>query len=113
MLVSLKIKQFPAIVVTIEEMDFAELPVVPVFVDAYPNPFRDHATLQYELPVSGRVVLKVYDMLGREILTMMDSILPAGRHSARFSAPDLASGMYIFRFDLAGTIVTKKMMRID
>ena len=103
----------PPVAVTIEEKDFADLPVIPVFVDAYPNPFTEYVTLRYELPLAGRVVLKVYDMLGREIVTIMDNILPAGIHTARFSAPDLASGMYIFRLDMAGTIVTKKMMRIE
>lgn len=98
----------PAILVGVEN-DTGALPVIPVLVDAYPNPFRDHATLRYELKASGHVLLKVYDLLGREVATMVDGVLPAGTHTAQFSAPGLASGMYIFRLDIAGTTITKKM----
>ena len=103
----------PAIAAVVDiETDTAELPVVPVFVDAYPNPFRNQATLRYALPTSGRVILKVYDMLGREIATLVDRFLPAGTHEARFSAPDLASGLYLYHLDVDGRTTTQKMMRI-
>jgi len=94
------------------ETDSAELPVIPVFVDAYPNPFRNQATLRYSLPTSGRVILKVYDTLGREVATLVDRYLPAGTHEAQFSAPDLASGLYLYHLEVGGRTATKKMMRI-
>ena len=94
------------------ETDTVDLPVIPVFVDAYPNPFRNQATLRYSLPTSGRVILKVYDTLGREVATLVDRYLPAGTHEALFSAPDLASGLYLYHLEVGGRTATKKMMRI-
>ncbi len=86
--------------------------MAPVFLDAYPNPFRDQATFRFALPTSDRVVLTVYDMLGRKVVTMVDNILPAGTHEAHFYAPDLASGLYLFHLDIGGSSVTKKMMLV-
>jgi len=103
----------PAVAAPVDiETDTAELPVIPVFVDAYPNPFRNQATLRYALPTDGRVILKVYDTLGREIATLVDQYLPAGTHEARFSSPDLASGLYLYHLDVGGRTATKKLMLI-
>ena len=84
----------------------------PLFLAAYPNPFRGQATLRYALPVTGRVVMKVYDMLGREIITLVDAILPAGTHEVRFEAPHLASGLYLYHLEAAGRTATRKMLLV-
>jgi len=101
----------PGVLVAAEE-EPADLPASPVFLAAYPNPFREKATLRYALPSAGRVVLKVYDMLGREVATLIDGILPAGTHEVRFEAPDLASGPYIYHLNAAGRTATRTMMRV-
>ncbi|MCH8246048.1 MAG: T9SS type A sorting domain-containing protein [Bacteroidetes bacterium] len=112
-IVDLGVYEFGAPAIGVEiETDTAELPVIPVFVDAYPNPFRNQATLRYALPTDGRVILKVYDTLGREIATLVDQYLPAGTHEARFSSPDLASGLYLYHLDVGGRTATKKLMLI-
>jgi hypothetical protein len=63
----------------------------------YPNPFNPTTTIRYQLPKAGRVVLKVYDMLGREVTTLMDEMKETGYYSATFDGASLASGVYIMR----------------
>ena len=89
-----------------------DLPEAPLFLAAYPNPFRGQATLRYALPASGRVTMKVYDMLGREVATLVDGGLPAGTHAVRFEAPHLASGLYVYRLEAAGQTATRTMLRV-
>ena len=88
------------------------MPESPIFLAAYPNPFRGQATLRYALPTTGHVVMKVYDMLGREIVTLVDGILPAGTHEVRFEAPHLASGLYLYHLEAAGRTATRKMLLV-
>ena len=68
--------------------------------EPYPNPVRDHATIGFDLPASGSVQLRVYDMLGREVRTLIDKSERAGRHSIIWDGRDnagqkLASGVYM------------------
>ncbi len=101
----------PVVLVAVEDPAPA-LAEAPLFLAAYPNPFRGQATLRYALPVTGRVVMKVYDMLGREIITLVDAILPAGTHEVRFEAPHLASGLYLYHLEAAGRTATRKMLLV-
>ena len=66
----------------------------------YPNPVREEATIQYEIPTSGVVALTVYDMLGREVRTLVNETVRAGKHTITWDARDnsgnaLASGVYM------------------
>ncbi|MDP4174893.1 MAG: family 10 glycosylhydrolase, partial [Bacteroidota bacterium] len=63
----------------------------------YPNPFNPSTTINFSLPLSQKTVLKVYDLLGREIATLIDGILPAGQNSVKFDASGLASGIYLYQ----------------
>jgi hypothetical protein len=63
----------------------------------YPNPFNPSTTIPFQLAETNDVTLRVYNMLGQEVATLVDGFLPAGRHEARWSAGDLPSGMYIYR----------------
>jgi hypothetical protein len=68
----------------------------------YPNPFNPVSTIRYELPVDSRVVLKVYDLLGREVETLLDNNnQEAGMHQAVFDATSYASGVYFYRLEAA------------
>ena len=64
----------------------------------YPNPFNPSTTLAFELPQAGRVVLTVYDVLGREIVRLAEGDYEPGRHEVVFDARNIASGLYIARF---------------
>ena len=83
----------------------------------YPNPFNPITTISYQLPKDGIVTLKVYDMLGREVATLVnDKLKTMGRYNVNFNANSLASGVYIYQLkvnDLAGGngyTATKKLM---
>lgn len=81
----------------------------PLEVSSYPNPFNPVATIQYALPVEGRVVLKVYDVLGREVARLVDGPQQAGRHRATFDASHLPSGTYLYRLEAAGQVITNTL----
>jgi len=68
----------------------------------YPNPFNPSTVISYQLPVSGQVTLKVYDVLGNEIATLVNEYNPAGKHEVEFniaqvSRPEISSGVYFYK----------------
>jgi hypothetical protein len=78
----------------------------------YPNPFNPATTIEYNLPKAARVQLKVYNVLGQEVATLVDGIVTAGQHSVSFNASNLASGIYLYKI-AAGTFVsTRKMVLV-
>jgi hypothetical protein len=68
----------------------------------YPNPFNPSTWISFDLPQAGRVSLKVYDMLGREVTTLSEGLVQAGNHQLLFEGKNLASGMYLVRLDACG-----------
>jgi len=77
----------------------------------YPNPFNPSTVIRYSIPNAGNVTLKVYDMLGREVVTLVNGYQSAGSHTAQFSIQNsqLASGIYLYRIQ-AGTFTSSKKM---
>lgn len=65
----------------------------------FPNPFNPTTKIQYQLPIDSRVTLKVYDVLGREVATLMNDVRPAGYHDAQWDASNVASGVYFYRME--------------
>ena len=78
----------------------------------YPNPFNPETVIYYQIPESGEVSLKVYDMLGRELRTLVNQTQNQGRYEVKFNARDLASGVYIYRLQVNDFVTSKKMMLI-
>jgi xylan 1,4-beta-xylosidase len=76
----------------------------------YPNPFNPSTQIKYSVPEKGSVSLKVYDILGREVATLIDSIQPAGQHTATFDGADYASGIYLCRLREGMHETTKKLV---
>jgi hypothetical protein len=76
----------------------------------YPNPFNPATRIEYELPASSRVSLTVYDVLGREIQTLVDERQSAGNHSVTFNAGNLPSGVYFYRVQAGNYSATKKLL---
>ncbi len=68
----------------------------------YPNPFNPFTIITYDLPNSGFVALKVYDMLGREVKILVNEMKTVGLHRAQFTAEELASGAYFYRLSVSG-----------
>ncbi len=75
----------------------------------YPNPFNSSTTIEFSIPHSALITLKVYDILGREVATLIDDELKPGKYSFEFDALNLPSGVYIDRL-VAGTFVSTKKM---
>lgn len=76
----------------------------------YPNPFNPVTTIRYELRERGHVTVKVYNMMGQEVATLVDGIQEAGYRSALFDAKLLASGMYFYRLMSRSYVATRKMI---
>jgi hypothetical protein len=79
----------------------------------YPNPFNPATTIQFALPTNARVTLKVYDVIGREVATLLNGdVREAGNHSVSFNASRFASGVYFYRLSAGSFVETKKMLLV-
>ena len=79
----------------------------------FPNPFNPSTTIQYSLRSSQFAILKVYDMLGNEITTLVNKEMGPGKYSVEFSvSKELASGLFFYRLQVGESIQTKKMTLI-
>jgi hypothetical protein len=90
------------------------LPTKFVLEQNYPNPFNPSTVISYQLPVSGQVTLKVYDVLGKEVATLVNEEKAAGRYELDFQSTvgslQLASGIYYYQLRAGNFIETKKMI---
>lgn len=78
----------------------------------YPNPFNPVTTIAYQLPQSGRVSLIIYDLLGAEVATLINSVQSSGIHSVRWNAANVASGIYFYRLRAGSFTQTRKLVVI-
>jgi len=76
----------------------------------YPNPFNPSTTISYSLPFSRNVTLKIYDILGNEIVTIVNEMQNAGNYAVDFDASNLSSGLYIYKLSAGNFQQTKKLM---
>jgi hypothetical protein len=75
----------------------------------FPNPAPQYATLHFGLSEATAVQISVYDLLGREVIALVDDRFEAGRHTERLSTSTLAPGMYFVRLRASGTTRTRKL----
>lgn len=87
------------------------LPVPALHV--YPNPFNPSTTINFQLPAAQHVTLKIYNILGREVQTLLSSSLSAGDHSIRFDAANLESGVYFCKLQAKNVLVSRKMLLLQ
>jgi hypothetical protein len=90
----------------------SELPVNFKLSQNYPNPFNPVTKIAYALPKSGLVTLRVYDILGKEVATLVNEVKNAGNYSVDFSASNFTSGVYFYKIETNGFSDIKKMMLI-
>jgi surface protein len=79
----------------------------------YPNPFNPSTIINFELPQQSQVRLDVFDMVGRQVATLIDgSQMQAGRHQVNFNASNLPSGIYMYRLQAGSSMLTRKLTLI-
>lgn len=76
----------------------------------YPNPFNPVTKIKYSIPINSHVTIKVYDILGKEVSTLVDKFTNAGEYEVEFNASNLASGIYFYQMLSGSTINTKKLL---
>lgn len=78
----------------------------------YPNPFNPTTNIKFQIPKGELVTLKVFDLLGREVATLVDEEMTPGRYDRVFNADGLASGVYFYQLKAGGSNATRKMLLI-
>lgn len=97
------------IVTSVEQIPSLTMPEEFRLEQNYPNPFNPTTTIEFALPQQSAVTLTLYDILGREIETLLDDELKQGVYKVSFQADDLPSGIYIYRIRAEGFIKAKKL----
>ena len=78
--------------------------------ESYPNPFNPTTTIRYTIPERTKVVIKVFNILGKEVATLVNEVQDPGPQFVRFDASGLASGLYFYRLEAQGFVEVKKTM---
>ena len=76
----------------------------------YPNPFNPTTTIKYSIPEKSNVILKIYDILGSKVETLINEEKPAGTYELNWNAANLSSGVYLYRLQAGSFVETKKMI---
>ncbi len=76
----------------------------------YPNPFNPSTLISYQLPVNSHITMKVYDVIGREVATLVDEVKEAGSYEVKVDASRLSSGVYFYRMQAENYVEMKKMV---
>jgi len=90
--------------------DGSVLPEEPGLGQNYPNPFNATSNFEFRIVTAGDVSLKIFDLLGQEVTTVVDEVLPPGRYKRSFDGKNLSSGLYLYRLTTAGYSETRKMV---
>lgn len=91
---------------------FEKLPSDVLLYQNYPNPFNSYTRIAYSLPVTTHVCLRVYDLLGRVVATLVDKVQTASTYLVRFDGSTLSSGVYFYRIETEGYVNMKRMVLI-
>jgi photosystem II stability/assembly factor-like uncharacterized protein len=97
------------IITSVQENIITEVPKKFNLYQNYPNPFNPSTTIKFDLPVSGFVKLKIYDMLGREVTTLANEYRNAGTYEINYNASFLTSGVYFYKLEYNGKSEVRKL----
>jgi hypothetical protein len=93
------------------EVEIVEnIPTVFSLEQNYPNPFNPSSTIRFDIPTSSYVELKVYDILGKEVATLVNEELESGSYETIFDGTGLSSGVYFYRIKAGDFVQTKKLL---
>jgi len=98
------------VVTSVKEKTNKNIPEEFTLFQNYPNPFNPSTVISYQIASAGKVSLKVYDMLGREVATLVNETKSAGNYTATFNATKLPSGVYFYRLQAGTYSNTKKLL---
>jgi ligand-binding sensor domain-containing protein len=100
------------VILPVEEKETNEIPSKFTLYQNYPNPFNPSTTIEFDIPERTNVKLIVYDILGREIETLIDKELEPGKYKINFTATNLPSGVYFYTLKTPKFTKTNKMLLI-
>jgi hypothetical protein len=78
----------------------------------YPNPFNPSTTINFEIPKSSHIILKVYDINGKEVETLYSGVVNGGEYSIKWDGSNYSSGIYFYKLETPNFVETRKMMLI-
>ncbi len=90
----------------------SQYPVIYTLSQNYPNPFNPVTKINFAIPKQGLVTLRIYDVLGREVRTLVNEVKQAGYYSVDFNGSDFASGVYFYRIESGSFKDTKRMLLV-
>ena len=88
------------------------IPETFILENAYPNPFNPVTTLRFGLPIEAQVSLTIYNLQGRQVVSLIDGNMDAGYHSIVWNADNNASGMYFIKMVAGAYVKTQKLMLV-
>jgi hypothetical protein len=94
----------------VQEKPAPTLPLQYELKQNYPNPFNPSTTIEYQLPAKSHVTLKIHDVLGREVATLVDGVEEPGYKSVQFDASYVVSGVYFYSLSTADFVQTRKLL---
>lgn len=97
---------------SLEEAETNTIPQKFNLYQNYPNPFNPSTTIEYDIPNAGLVVLKVYNILGKEVRTLVNEYKDAGAYRVSFNTGELASGVYVYQITSGNSTLTKRMVLV-
>jgi endoglucanase Acf2 len=95
---------------SVSNEDEPGLPKTLMLHQNYPNPFNPSTQISFALPYAGKVSLTVFNMLGQNVQTLVNHTVGAGNHTVTFDASNLANGVYLYRLEAGGQVLTRKML---
>jgi hypothetical protein len=87
-----------------------EIPKSFLLMQNYPNPFNPATSIKFLIPISGFITIKIYDILGKEITSLLSENLQPGTYEVNWNASDYPSGIYFYKLTSGSYIGTKKMV---
>lgn len=92
------------------KVELGNMPAEFTLYQNYPNPFNPSTTINFALPVDGKVLLEVYNTIGEKVATLIDKEMNPGYHTIEFNADNLSSGVFIYRISAGNFIKSQKML---
>ncbi len=96
----------------IEELAYINKPRTFELMQNYPNPFNPSTTIRFSIPKDGHMNLKVYNILGKWVVTLIDDHKKAGSYQVQFNGNNFASGVYLYRLETGGNSIVRKMLLV-